>query len=270
MTKMSDSEELLPPERMLGMFGGARSFKQEGQRLVRYFKEACDLKPDDHVLEVGCGVGRIAIALTGYLTAQSRYEGLDIVAARINWCKENISPRWPNFTFQLADISNTASNPQGIISAKDYTFPYGDEEFDFAFLISVFTHMLPADVEHYLAEITRVLRKGARCLISFCLLNDESLKLIEEGKSKELRHVLQNYRLASMEVPERLVAYNEDFVVGLYEHVGLEIERPFHYGNWVGREKPENQDYMFAQDFIVAQRPRTARTEWSSAALEDQ
>jgi SAM-dependent methyltransferase len=253
--EMNSPEEPLPPEEMLVMFGGPTAFKQQGQNWVRYFKESCDLKPDHHVLDVGCGVGRVAISLAGYLTPGSRYEGLDIVPARINWCKENITPKWPNFQFRLADISNQASNPQGEIRAKDYTLPYGDEEFDFAFLISVFTHMLPEDVEQYLAEIARVLRKGAMCLITYLLLNDESARFAEtEGAGQQLRHNLGEYRLANREIPEQLVAYREDFAVALYEKVGLEIRRPIHYGRWAAREAPENQDFML-QDCILARRP---------------
>lgn len=41
--------------------------------------------------------------------------------------------------------------------------------------------MLPSDVEHYLSEIARVLRKNGRCLVTFFLLNAESLQLTKSG-----------------------------------------------------------------------------------------
>ena len=41
---------------------------------------------------------------------------------------------------------------------------------DVAFLTSVFTHMLPEDVEHYLDELARVLKPGGRTLITWFLL----------------------------------------------------------------------------------------------------
>lgn len=237
------------------MFGGPQGFTEHGDKWVRYFSQTCDLKPDEHVLDVGCGVGRVAIPLAGYLTSQARYEGLDVVPERIQWCQENITPRWSNFRFRLADVFNKASNPGGHKQAKDYTFPYEDEQFDFAFLISVFTHMLPEDVEHYLRELKRVLRPGGRCAITYLLLNDEALRAVEEGRSRqELPHDFGDYRLGSKEVPERLVAYREDFVLDLYEKIGLGIKPPIHYGRWAGRELSDDQDFML-QDLILAHRP---------------
>lgn len=43
--------------------------------------------------------------------------------------------------------------------------------------------MVAQEMENYLSEVTRVLRPGGRCLISFFLLNEESLPLVEQNKS---------------------------------------------------------------------------------------
>lgn len=80
---------------------------------------------------------------------------------------KNITPKYPNFNFQLADIYNKMYNPQGKYKASDYKFPYANETFDFVFLTSVFTHLLPQDMERYLSEIARVLKKNGRCFITF-------------------------------------------------------------------------------------------------------
>src|SRR5438270_697411 len=62
-------------------------------------------------------------------------------------------------------------------------FPYKDESVGFVFLTSVFTHMLRADVEHYVGEIVRVMKPKARCLITYFLLTNDSRVLIEQGQS---------------------------------------------------------------------------------------
>src|ERR1044072_858241 len=121
---MGAIENPLPPQEMLAMFGGDKAFRQQGQKWVRYFDASCGLEPHHHVLDIGCGVGRVAIPLAAYLSSESRYEGLDIVPARVDWCRQNITPRWPNFHFSVADISNKASNPQGKLRAIDYALPY--------------------------------------------------------------------------------------------------------------------------------------------------
>ena len=120
------------------------------------------------------GIGRVAIPLTQYLDKDVCYEGFDIVSSGIEWCQEKITWRYPNFHFELVDLHNSYYNPSGTASASDFRFPYEDGSFDFAFSTSVFTHMLPADVEHYLAEASRVLRLGGRLLATFLLLNEES------------------------------------------------------------------------------------------------
>lgn len=47
--------------------------------------------------------------------------------------------------------------------------------FDFVFLTSVFTHLLPEDMNNYFSEVVRVLTHARRCLITYFLLTFESL-----------------------------------------------------------------------------------------------
>ncbi len=53
----------------------------------------------------------------------------------------------------------------------------------FVLLTSVFTHMLPQDMDNYLSEVARVLKPDGRCLITYFLLNPESLALIDAEES---------------------------------------------------------------------------------------
>jgi len=133
---------------------------------------------------VGCGVGRMAVPLTGYLSPKGSYEGFDIVPAAIAWCVRSITRRFPRFHFQVADLYNKTYNPAGRYRAEDYPFPYADGSFDFVILTSVFTHLLPEDLDHYLDEIGRVCAPGARVFATFFLLNPESEAAIAQGRSQ--------------------------------------------------------------------------------------
>ena len=82
----------------------------------------------------------------------------------IAWCQENITPKHPNFRFQVADIRNKEYNSGERFAASEYEFPYEDASFDFVLLTSVFTHLLPNEVENYLSEIQRVLAPGGGVL----------------------------------------------------------------------------------------------------------
>ena len=142
------------------------------KEFFQYFVQLGGLKPDENVLDVGCGIGRMAVPLTKYL--KGVYEGFDIGPEAIKWCQDNISRRYPKFYFQVADVFNEKYNPGGKYKASEYKFPYDNDAFDFVYLTSVFTHMLPHDMENYLSEISRVLRNNGRCLITYYLLNEES------------------------------------------------------------------------------------------------
>ena len=186
--------------------------------------------------------------LMNYLKDGGSYDGFDIIPHGIRWCRKQITSRAPNFRFLLADIYNYAYNPLGKYKAAEYEFPYENETFDFAFLTSVFTHMLPQDMEHYLYETARALKRSGRCLITFFLLNRESLELINCGRSiYDFKHEGRGFRTIDKATPESAVAYDEKFIRGVYEEFGLAIAEPIHFGSWCGRE-----NFLSYQDIIVA------------------
>lgn len=237
--------KLMPPEKEI-FPGNASNFERAGQEFLGYFKELAGLQPDHRVLDVGCGIGRMAIPLTGYLSREGSYEGFDVVRRGVEWCRRNVTPRYPNFRFQVADVHNERYNPRGRHEAQDYRFPYEDESFDLVFLASVFTHMMPDEVDNYLSEISRVLRPGGRCLISYFLLNEESLRLIESGKSPlDFKPSTGVYRVVDLEKPEHAVGYDEEYILGLYEKHGLRPSAP-EYGSWCGRDR-----HLSYQDIVV-------------------
>lgn len=239
--------DLIPSEGMVQSIGGG-DFLQIGNDFLRFFVEHCDLKPFEKVLDVGCGVGRMAVPLIGYLGKRGSYDGFDIVPGSIAWCNKKISSRFPNFHFQLADIYNKHYNPNGKCLPSKYTFPYPNDYFDFVFLTSVFTHMLPLDMERFLSEILRVLKINGRCLITYFLLNKESICGIEsKASSLDFKYNFDHFRSTNRETPELAIAYDEAFVLGLYKKYGLEITEIVRVGWWC-----DNSNYC--QDIIIARK----------------
>ncbi len=104
---------MIPPRGMI--FIGAGDFEQIGKDFRKHFIELGDLQPDDRVLDVGCGIGRMAIPLTSYLSKEGEYWGFDIVKKGIEWCQKRISPKYANFHFLHSDIYNKEYNPKGKI-----------------------------------------------------------------------------------------------------------------------------------------------------------
>jgi SAM-dependent methyltransferase len=145
------------------------------------------------MLDVGSGIGRKTLPLTQYFDSRAVYEGIDVAGAGVDWCRDRITRRFSNFRFQRINVYNKLYNPLGKYQPSEYQFPFADESFTFVMLGSVFTHMLPGDLEHYLSEVRRVLTIG-RCLISYFLLNDESRRLIDAGKSAlDFKYELDGY-----------------------------------------------------------------------------
>lgn len=243
-----EKNSLMPPKGL--MFVGNGNFKKIGEIIVRDLQEYCHLQPNEKILDVGCGIGRVAIPLTQYLSAQGSYEGFDIVPPGIAWCQKKITPRYPNFRFQLADVYNKGYNRKGKQQSTTYKFPYPDQSFDVVFLTSVFTHMLPQDLEQYLREIARVLKPEGRCLITYFLLNPESLQNIEQNVSAiNFQHAFDFYRILNKREPEFAVGYDETHVSNLYNKYGFDHQKPI-YGAWCGR-KTQTANY---QDIIIAHR----------------
>jgi len=234
-------DPLVPPRR-LTVFVGAGDFRQMGEDFKRHFIELGGLKPDHDVLDVGSGVGRMAVPLLGYLSG--RYEGFDVYPAGIRWCQKQITPGYPRFHFQLADIKNDLYNPNGRYDAREYRFPYDDASFDFAISTSVFTHLLPADAHNYLNEVGRVLRRGGTCFATFFLLDER--QPVSDRAQLDFRFKGNGYLSISADTPEAAVAYKRTDVEKALASAGLTL-RSLRRGSWSGYEAgPSFQDILVA------------------------
>lgn len=237
---------LIPPLRLRNMVGGASVFMDMSEQFYKAFREVCDLKPNERVLDVGCGAGRIAFPLVPYLNEQGSYEGFDISKEAIDWCQKAYR-KHPNFHFQVADIYNGQYNPTGKIQSIVYKFPYEDASFDFVFLVSVFTHMLPPEIEHYTAEIARVLKPKGRCLITYFL--DPQVPNYEEF-DVNFKFDRGEYRIMDEKMSESAIAYPESKIKDLYSRNKLTIIEPILYGKWAKRQNTKN--FSLGQDAIFA------------------
>ena len=237
---------LVPPRRL--DFAGHSDFVETGDEFLSHFTELGGLTPTDAVLDVGCGIGRMARPLAGFLSEEGSYDGFDVNRDGVGWCRRHYS-RLDNFHFQVADLYNRRYNPRGLHSASEYRFPYEDARFDFAILTSVLTHLLESEADHYLAETARVLKPGGRVLATFFLLNDESRGLIASGAtSLAFLDPEAHVAVVDTDVPEEAVAYDEGWVAERLAAHGLSSQET-RYGSWCGRE-----DFTSFQDLVLAAR----------------
>jgi ubiquinone/menaquinone biosynthesis C-methylase UbiE len=219
-------DALIPPKRLLRLSTDPTAdFRSTGRTFMQFLVASCGLRPEHRVLDIGCGVGRVAVALTDYLDSRGGYEGFDVVADEIAWCATHISPRFPNFQFRLADVRNKTYNPTGRLDAAAYRFPYDAGTFDVAIASSVFTHMLPRDMTRYVMEMSRVLNRTGRCFASFYLLNEAARANIAGGNSAfEFAHAAGGCCVEDPNRPEVAVAYEEAHIRDLFQRYGFSIE----------------------------------------------
>ena len=229
----------IPPQQLIELVGSRspEHFAAVGEEFLAIFKKYAALKATDRVLDVGCGCGRMALSMTKYLTAGS-YEGFDIVSELIEWAQANVTTRWPNFHFQAIDLYSSAYNRATQSKASGLRFPYPDNSFDLTFLTSVFTHMLPDDMENYTREIARTLKPGGRALITFFLLDEYSMRHKDtpaSGISIPYSYLDGQVHVHLLEDPENIVGYPESTVRRVFDRCGLELQEPIIYGYWCGR-----------------------------------
>lgn len=238
-------DSLIPPKGRI--FIGSGDFIKQGNSILKQMIDLGGLKKNHRVLDIGCGIGRIAVPLTSYLTTSGSYEGFDVVKSGIKWCSSHINNQCPNFNFLHIDLKNDLYNLSTNDEAKNFVFPYKDREFDFVFLISVFTHMLPDDVESYLRQIKRVLKNGGICFATFFIMNKENKELMRESDVIKFNFEFGHYYLHNKNVKEANVAFDEKYLDDLFTENGFSIVNKY-FGYWPGREKAKAIDF---QDIVV-------------------
>jgi SAM-dependent methyltransferase len=238
--RLRSRDPLLPPSTLHSV--GVGDFRRIGDDLFRLLVELGRLRPNERVLDVGSGTGRVARPLTAYLTTGS-YDGMDIVGRSIDWCRRAYRS-FPNFRFHHADLYNRAYNRAGAAVAADYRFPFDHTSFDFVLLTSVFTHMLAHDTHHYLREIARLLGPGGRVFITAFLLDEASRNAIEAGRADfAFSHEWQGCFVERPDIPEAAVAYDRTVLVGMIAAAGLTVDHS-DAGSWRGSEGVTYQDIL--------------------------
>ena len=227
------SEPDLPPLRLRDV--GQGDFRRIGEGLAAMLVRH-GLEPQHRVLDIGCGVGRVALPLTRILTTGT-YDGFDIVKRWVRWCRRHITPRHPNFRFAHADVYNSHYN-RGGVPAASFRFPYDDASFDFAFATSVFTHLDLAAAKHYLAEAHRVLEPGGTLLATFFIVDGDVADAALDFKVDR-----GDYRLLDDKDPDWGIAFHERVLDELLPPA-LWRDRTIERGAWRNRDGVEFQDVL--------------------------
>lgn len=242
-------DPLTPPRGLI--YTGSGDFRRQGVAIANDLIDLAGLQHNHRILDVGSGIGRTARPLVTYLGPAGSYEGFDVVKTGVRWCQKHISSRFPNFHFRYIPLNNDLYRHSGDDAAQ-FQFPYPSNSFNIAAVVSVFTHMLPEEVDNYLKELQRVLRMGGKVYATFFILNESSLAAMSRQSHFTFPYDYGHYRLMDRKVKAANVAYREDYLLPLLKERGFKI---LHYlpGYWSGRPRPESHSF---QDVLVLKNTR--------------
>ena len=107
--------------------------------------------------------------------------------------------------------------------------------FDVVFLFSVFTHILPVDMQPLLQFLVRSLTPDGQILASFFVLNETSRRGIERGTAhRQFAHAIDGAHIDNPDVPEGAVGYAEEDLRKHISDAGLAVAH-WSPGKWSGQ-----------------------------------
>jgi SAM-dependent methyltransferase len=119
------------------------------------------------IFELGCGTARLLRHFRGI--DGIRLAGSDLNPAMIDWCQS----QFPSIEFYRNGLA-----PE---------LPFADNSFDFAYALSVFTHIPIADQQAWLQEIQRILRPGGVFLCTIVGNSHPHWDLLSELEKEQYR-----------------------------------------------------------------------------------
>jgi SAM-dependent methyltransferase len=227
---------------LMNVVGGGK-WLEMGQQMLREVIDFCGLTPESNVVEIGCSCGIVAIPMKAYLT-RGRYTGVDIIPEFIDWCQAHLVD--DRFCFYDLGVYHELYNPKGTASSTSVRLPVEDNSADVVFLVSVFTHMLPEEVRHYLQEIGRIMKPGGRCMATM-LTKDSYVP----GQSRIPLEFAYNSDCLCFDerTPTKAVAFSQSSICEMAANGGMSTER-MAAGRWDGRsrEKFFHDMYVFTKE----------------------
>jgi SAM-dependent methyltransferase len=240
---------LYPPLHLRRHASGLDSLDGSGRAFVAYLKLLLGLRSGQRLWDLGCGCGLLELALE-FCQWRGQLFAVDLHRPSILWAQRHISRRIPEFRFVHADIHNSAYWPRGRLSAEQWFAGFPEHDFDVVIAKSLFTHMLPQELDVYLRQLGQRLKPAGKALLTFFLLNRGQEEIRARNQRRFVKPVPDAvYAVFRRIAPSAAVAYEEAHVLDRLDAHGLRIEQGIHYGWWTGR-----QDALSSQDIVVVTR----------------
>lgn len=231
----------LPPLWLRRHTGAVARFESAARDTAAFLDGLGLVEPGLRVLDVGCGPGAMVPELARRLGPDGRYVGFDVHPASISWCRARHAAD-PRLAFHLAEIASVYGRPSGP-PAEDYRFPVEDGGADLVLAKSVFTHLLPPDAAHYLAEIRRVLRPGRAAVVTAFLFAAGGPELALARRAFPCENAGGTVRWRVRSRPTAAVAYAKPSFDAMIAGAGLRLQW-MSSGYYPGARRLRGQDTL--------------------------
>lgn len=164
------SDRFTPPRRLRYVPEG--DYIEVGDDWLGLLRSLALVRPDERVLEVGCGAGMLARPLERHLGPGARYVGVDDDERAIDWCQSAYRDR-PDFSFELvADLDS-----------RELELPFLEQSFDVVVMHGMLSRLGPDAVAARLREARRLLIDEGRLFASAYLLDETAREALDAGRA---------------------------------------------------------------------------------------
>jgi SAM-dependent methyltransferase len=205
-----------PPIHLRREVGPLRVFESSTAQLAKTLEYEAGLTAGGNLLDVGCGVGALPLALDLYGNYKGHYIGTDVDRRMILWCQKHLAN--DRMRFEHVNYWSGSYNPNG---KRFFPFPVEDHWADAIVMKSVFTHMLPDDVAWYLKETARTLRPDGTAILTAVLYDEATPEVAARFPYTDEAGL---YRWERRESPESSIALSRAWMDQQMAEAGLNYE----------------------------------------------
>ncbi len=233
------------------------NYHAAAMKYVNIHNDYSGLRSDSRVLEIGCGAGNFAYALTHVLTSGC-YFGIDTSSKNITSCASRFAQH-PNYKFHHVAVALDSYHsllveerlPGSGAQVKHVRLPLLEEHYSLQVSHSVFTHMYTDEVRNYLKQIYVALAPGGISSNTCFIMDSFAREQVAAGKATHpFVHEKGGFYWYWAHDPLMGNAFDLDLLMSLYDEAGFKVRKPVLYGTWANRNGP------FYQDIVVAEKPR--------------